>query len=115
MLPEIHSSRTGCCCRSCRYTAHLRGRLLSCWPAAAVGALASEGKAQLSRLCIDGRALATALTLRSGATAWCWKIAYDERYARFSPGVQLLRDVTQRLLDDCTLERADSCATADHP
>ena len=81
----------------------------------AVGALAAEGKAQVGRLRLDDRAIAAMVTLRSGATAWGWKIAYDERYARFSPGVQILRDVTQRLLDDPAVARADSCATADHP
>jgi CelD/BcsL family acetyltransferase involved in cellulose biosynthesis len=55
------------------------------------------------------------VTLRSGASAWGWKIAYDEDFARFSPGVQLLLDVTQGLLDDPGVVRADSCATADHP
>jgi hypothetical protein len=29
--------------------------------------------------------------------------------------VQILLDVTQALLDDPTIARADSCATADHP
>jgi CelD/BcsL family acetyltransferase involved in cellulose biosynthesis len=82
---------------------------------AAVDALAAEGKAEISRLCIGERAIAATVTLRSGAAAWCWKIAYDERYARFSPGVQLLRDLTRRLLDDAAVTRADSCATADHP
>jgi hypothetical protein len=55
------------------------------------------------------------VTLQSGATAWCWKIAYDETFARFSPGVQLLLDETQALLDDPNVARADSCATAGHP
>jgi hypothetical protein len=82
---------------------------------AAVGALAAEGKAQIDRLCIGELAIAATITLRSGAAAWCWKIAYDERYARFSPGVQLLRGLTQRLLDDDTVTQADSCATPDHP
>jgi CelD/BcsL family acetyltransferase involved in cellulose biosynthesis len=82
---------------------------------AAVGALAAEGKAQIDRLCIGELAIAATITLRSGAAAWCWKIAYDERYARFSPGVQLLRDLTQRLLNDDTVTQADSCATPDHP
>ena len=53
--------------------------------------------------------------LRSRATAWCWKIAYDERRARFSPGVQLILDATERLLGDPCIERVDSCATPDHP
>jgi CelD/BcsL family acetyltransferase involved in cellulose biosynthesis len=82
---------------------------------AAVTALAGEGKAQVTKLCIDTRAIAALVTLRSGTTAWCWKIAYDESCGRFSPGVQILLDVTQALLDDQSLTRADSCATADHP
>jgi Acetyltransferase (GNAT) domain len=82
---------------------------------AAVSALAAEGKAGITQLALDRRAIAAMITLRSGATAWTWKIAYDERYARFSPGVQILLDVTQALLDDPSIMRADSCATADHP
>src|SRR5205807_10669706 len=53
--------------------------------------------------------------LRSAATGWCWKIANDARSARAWPGVQLLTDVTQTLLDDPGLARADSCATENHP
>ena len=83
--------------------------------AMAVAALAGEGKAQIGRLCIDARPIAAMITLQSGASAWGWKIAYDEGFARFSPGVQLLLDVTQTVLDDPTITRADSCATADHP
>jgi GNAT acetyltransferase-like protein len=82
---------------------------------AAVTALAGEGKARIARLCVGERPIAAMVTLRSGATAWCWKVAYDESYARFSPGVQILLDVTQTLLDDPAVARADSCATADHP
>jgi CelD/BcsL family acetyltransferase involved in cellulose biosynthesis len=86
---------------------------------AAATALAGEGKASVARLAMDARAIAAMIVLRSGAvneaTAWAWKIAYDERYARFSPGVQILLDVTQALLDDRTVVRADSCASADHP
>jgi hypothetical protein len=54
------------------------------------------------------------VTLKSGATVWGWKIAYDESFARFSPGAQVLVDVTERLLDDASVARADSCATPDH-
>ena len=51
------------------------------------------------------------MTLRSGDTAWCWKIAYDEAFGRFSPGVQLLLDVTQGLLDaEAALLRAGTRA-----
>jgi CelD/BcsL family acetyltransferase involved in cellulose biosynthesis len=81
----------------------------------AVTALAAEGKARVARLCVDEHPIAALVTLRSGAVAWCWKIAYDEGHARYSPGVQILLDETQRLLDDPSIARADSCATADHP
>lgn len=83
--------------------------------AGAVAALAAEGKAQVARLALDGRAIAAIVTLRSGDTAWCWKIAYDESHARHSPGVQCLLDVTQALLADPRVARADSCATENHP
>ena len=68
--------------------------------AAAVGALAAEGKARVDRLLLDGRPIAAAVTLRSGETAWTWKIAYDESHARASPGVQLMHDLTESLLAD---------------
>jgi hypothetical protein len=82
---------------------------------AAVAALAGEGKAQVTCLHLGAYPTAAIVTLRSGAVAWCWKIAYDEGYARYSPGVQILLDVTQALLDDPSIARADSCATAGHP
>jgi CelD/BcsL family acetyltransferase involved in cellulose biosynthesis len=81
----------------------------------AVVALAAEGKAEIAALRLDMHPIAALATLRSGGGAWCWKIAYDESKSRFSPGVQLLVDVTESLLADASLTQADSCATADHP
>jgi hypothetical protein len=81
----------------------------------AVTALAAEGKAQVLRMCADARPIAAIVVLRSGSSAWCWKIAYDEAHKRFSPGVQLLLDTTDVLLRDRGVTRADSCATPDHP
>lgn len=81
----------------------------------AVTGLAGEGKARVARLLLDARAVAAIIVLRSGPTAWCWKIAYDERYARFSPGVEMLLDVTRELLDDPGIIRTDSCADENHP
>ncbi len=82
---------------------------------AAVTGLAGEGKARIDRLFVDARPIAASVVLKSGASAWVWKIAYDEAFARFSPGVQLLLDVTEGLLGDPAVARADSCATPDHP
>ncbi len=81
----------------------------------AVTGLARDGKARIARLIAAGRPIAALVTLESGTTAWCWKIAYDESFARYSPGVLLLLEATQELLDDPNVTRADSCATAGHP
>jgi CelD/BcsL family acetyltransferase involved in cellulose biosynthesis len=81
----------------------------------AIGELAAQNKARIDRLRIGGRTIAAAVTLRSGATAWTWKIAYDEEFARSSPGVQLMTELTEALLADPTIAAVDSCATADHP
>jgi hypothetical protein len=55
------------------------------------------------------------VTFAAGATAYTWKIAYDEAYARFSPGVQLMLELPKHLFSDPTLMRIDSCAAAHHP
>jgi CelD/BcsL family acetyltransferase involved in cellulose biosynthesis len=81
----------------------------------AVPALAREGKAEITRLLLAGRAIAALIVLRSGDTAWCWKIAYDEQHARASPGVQLMLQATRALLVEPGLARVDSCAAPDHP
>jgi hypothetical protein len=83
--------------------------------AEAVGALADEGKARVDRLTLNKRTVAAAITLYSGDYAWFWKIAYDEEFARYSPGVQIALDLTEALEADRRLALVDSCAVADHP
>jgi len=46
---------------------------------------------------------------------WGWKIAYDESFARFSPGVQVLVDLTERLLKMRPSRAPIPAATPDHP
>lgn len=82
---------------------------LSTFVEKSVTALAAQGKAQGDLLTLDGVPVAAMIVLRSGASAWTWKFAYDERYAHFSPGVQVALDATRTLLEDATIERADSC------
>ena len=83
--------------------------------ASAVNGLAAEGKVAINRIFIDGSAIAVTIMLRSADTAWFWKIVYDEKFAQHSPGVVLAFAVTEDLVEDTTLVRADSCAAADHP
>jgi CelD/BcsL family acetyltransferase involved in cellulose biosynthesis len=82
--------------------------------AAAVCNLAAEGKAAINRIMVDGRAIAATIVLHSGRCAWFWKVAYDETFARYSPGVMLTVELTRDLLDDVKVTCADSCATANH-
>ncbi len=81
----------------------------------AVRDLAADGKVAVNRILIDGRAIAAAIILRSGNVAWFWKIAYDETFARFSPGVMLTVALTEGFVEDSSVDRVDSCATANHP
>ena len=81
----------------------------------AVGALAADGQARIDRLSLNGTAIAATVTLSSGDTAWCWKIAYNEGLARSSPGVQLICELTESLLAEPQPLRVDSCASAGHP
>jgi CelD/BcsL family acetyltransferase involved in cellulose biosynthesis len=81
----------------------------------AVDSLARHGQAGVTRLLVGSQPIACIVTLQSGGGAWCWKIAYDESLARFSPGVQAMMELTEVLVADDVVAFADSCATPDHP
>jgi len=80
----------------------------------AVANRAEAGAARIDSIDLGGNPIAMVVTFAAGSTAYTWKIAYDETYARFSPGVQLMLDLPQRLFSDPTLMRIDSCAAANH-
>ncbi len=77
----------------------------------AVILLAEEGKASLHRLRVDGNTIAATITLKSGQAAWGWKVAHDERYAAYSPGLLLVAGLTQSFLASTAIARVDSCAS----
>jgi CelD/BcsL family acetyltransferase involved in cellulose biosynthesis len=81
----------------------------------AMQALAADGKVAIDRILLDGHTIAATIMLRSGRCAWFWKIAYDEEFARFSPGVMLSAVLTSELVESTAIARTDSCATANHP
>ena len=51
--------------------------------------------------------------LRAGDAVFCFKIAFDEEFAKFSPGIQLELDNVERFHEGSAW--MDSCATPDHP
>lgn len=70
---------------------------------------------RISAIRVDDRAVAMLVTILSGDTAYSWKIAFDEAFARFSPGAQLMLEAASTLLADGGVRRIDSLAAADHP
>jgi len=80
---------------------------------------ALEGAAQRGRLerlavRLDGRPLAMLASFITPPGAFSYKTAFDETFARFSPGV-LLQCENLALLERPGIAWTDSCAAADHP
>lgn len=77
--------------------------------------LAEADAARIHTLDIDGKAIASMVVLMMNGEAYTWKTAYDESYARFSPGKLLVAHLTEWHLDDPNIVRTDSCGATDHP
>ena len=67
------------------------------------------------RLELDGRPLAMKLSFRRDMFAFSFKIAYDEAFAKYSPGVLLELANMRCALDELKLKWYDSCAVQNHP
>jgi hypothetical protein len=67
------------------------------------------------RMMLDKRTVAIIHAVAEGDRLWLGKIAYDEKLARFSPGVLLILYVTERIFADGGVTLADSCAIPNHP
>jgi hypothetical protein len=75
----------------------------------------ARGRWMTLALRVDGRAIAMKCNLRSGAGAVAYKIAYDEDFARYSPGVLLELEHARRLHEPGAPAWMDSGAAPDHP
>ncbi len=94
--------------------------LKSAAPVAAAFADAAQdlhraGKLRFWSLALDGRTIATMFAIVEGSSAWLRKIAYEEAFAKFSPGVLLILDATAALFAEGGLDLVDSCAIPNHP
>lgn len=81
----------------------------------AVPALASTAQCEVVTLRAGATAVAAGLVLRHQDRAFFFKLGIDERFARYSPGVQLTLELTRHLCTDPAIASADSTASADHP
>jgi CelD/BcsL family acetyltransferase involved in cellulose biosynthesis len=77
--------------------------------------LAETGQCEIVTLHAGDTPVAAAIVLRHQDRAFYFKLGIDERFAKFSPGVQLTLDLTRHLCTDAVLATADSTASADHP
>lgn len=73
-----------------------------------MGALASTGSAEIVTMRVPDGPVAVALLARADGRVWFYKTAYDERFARYSPGFALDLVVTDHLLADPTVTLGDS-------
>lgn len=74
---------------------------------------AAEGRALIYALELAGRPIAMSVNLRAGTHVWCFKTAYREELARFSPGALMEYESTLAALDDPTVAWLDACTADD--
>ena len=75
---------------------------------------AQQGRLELLDLRLDGKPLAMLVNFLCSPGSYSFKTAFDEEYARFSPGV-LLQIENLSLLERDGINWCDSCAAQDHP
>jgi CelD/BcsL family acetyltransferase involved in cellulose biosynthesis len=80
----------------------------------AVHGAAAVGRLERLTLWLGDAPIAMLASFITPPGAFSYKTAFDERFARFSPGVLLQRE-NLALLDDPQVDWCDSCAAADHP
>ncbi|VAV95365.1 hypothetical protein MNBD_ALPHA04-1451, partial [hydrothermal vent metagenome] len=80
----------------------------------ALAGAARAGQLERHDLRLDGKPLAMLVNFHSGPGSFSFKTAFDEEYARFSPGV-LLQLENLKILDNPEIAWMDSCAAEDHP
>jgi len=72
------------------------------------------GRLEMIRLDVDGRAIAMLVNFLTPPGSFSFKIAFDEEFARFSPGV-LIQLENLKILESPMVNWMDSCAVEDHP
>lgn len=74
----------------------------------------AKGRLQMLGLFLSGEPVSIKCNFLAGGGAFSLKIAYDERYAKFSPGVLLEIDTIEAMHQDRDIGWMDSCACANH-
>jgi CelD/BcsL family acetyltransferase involved in cellulose biosynthesis len=77
--------------------------------------LAARGQCEVVSLHCADTPVAAGIVLRHSRRAFFFKLGFDERFAKHSPGVQLTLELTRHLCSDPDIVAADSTASPDHP
>lgn len=80
----------------------------------ALAGAAARGRLERLSLSLDDTPIAMLATFLTPPGSFSFKTAFDERYARYSPGV-LIQLKNLEVLDRPGIAWSDSCAAADHP
>ncbi len=83
--------------------------------AAALERAFDAGALDFHRLAVNDRPIAMIVNFVGSGGAYSFKIAYDEGFARYSPGVMLEIDMMRALEKRAGFSFVDSCAAPDHP
>jgi CelD/BcsL family acetyltransferase involved in cellulose biosynthesis len=80
----------------------------------AIAEAAVAGRLELLRLAVNDRPIAMLVNFMAPPGGFTFKIAFDEEFARFSPGV-LLQIENLKVLERADIAWMDSCASENHP
>jgi CelD/BcsL family acetyltransferase involved in cellulose biosynthesis len=80
----------------------------------AIRAAFAAERLEIIRLAVDDRVIAMLVNFLTAPGSFSFKIAFDEEYARFSPGV-LIQLENLKILESPGIDWMDSCAVEDHP
>jgi CelD/BcsL family acetyltransferase involved in cellulose biosynthesis len=98
-----------------RGTSLNRSQAIHDFARAAVMQLAHKGMAKIDLMRVGDRPVAALIRFESFRLSIPWKIAFDEEFAAFSPGKQLICDDTRRWLADPTITRVDPVCEEGNP
>jgi CelD/BcsL family acetyltransferase involved in cellulose biosynthesis len=95
--------------KGARGTAMVQNARLSCFIRVSARLMAANHEASVVTLMLGETPVAAALMLEQKGVHFCYKIAFDPAFARFSPGMVLAHEIGLKLLAKPDFIRADSC------
>jgi hypothetical protein len=98
-----------------RGTALARKQSVLDFARSAVTQLAESGVATIDVLRLGDKPIAALIRFDQEGLSIPWKVAFDEEYAAYSPGKQLMCDETRRWLADPMIERVDPVCEEENP